>query len=331
MVVHLLSSLHKHGIERIVLAAGATDRRIQAMLGDGSQLGLTLDYSYETEPLGSGLAVKQAAEQFQGAFLVCNGDILTDLDLTAMIERHQQANAAISVSLTGVSDPSTFGIAEVEADGRITRFIEKPAPGQTLSRWANAGTWLFEPEVLDLIPDQKMDGSIERLVMPLLIAQGSLVAGFKSDAYWMDAGTPERYLQLHNDLLCGRIPAWLPAGLEGQAAISGCSEISASAKIEPRVILGRGCKVAESSHIAGPSILGEHCDLGENVLIEGSVIWSQTKIGAGSIVRDSIIGDGCLIGDGCVLIGAILANGSKVNDRVRLERGTSLEPGEVAV
>ena len=331
MVCHLLNSLHEHGIERIVLAASAADRRIEAMLGDGSQFGLTLEYSYETEPLGSGLAVKQAAEHFQGAFLVCNGDILTDLDLTAMIERHRQLNAAMSVSLTAVSDPSAFGIAEIEADGRITRFIEKPAPGQTASRWANAGTWLFEPEVLELIPDQKMDGSIERLVMPSLIGRGSLVIGFKSDVYWMDAGTPERYLQLHTDLLSARIPGWVPADLDQQAEIGDCSQISASAQIDPRVMLGRGCKVADSSHIAGPSILGDHCELGENVQIKGSVIWPQTRIGAGSIIRDSIIGEGCLVGDGCVLTGAILANGAKVNGDVQLERGTSLEPGEVAV
>ncbi len=331
MVEYLLSSLREHGVERVVLAASATEQRIEAMLGDGSQLGLALEYSYETEPLGSGLAVKQAAQHFQDTFLVCNGDILTNLDLGAMIASHRQANATMSVSLTSVSDPSVFGIAEVEADGRITRFLEKPAPGQTPSRWANAGTWLFEPEVLELIPDEKMDGSIERLVMPSLIGHGSLVFGFKSDAYWMDAGTPERYLQLHRDLLGGRIPEWLPLDLDHQASIGDCSNVSGDAAIGSRVILGSGCNVGSSSKITGPSILGESCELGENVIVESSVIWPQTKIGLGSIVRDSIIGEGCSVGDGCVLTGVILANGARVNGKVELGRGTSLEPGEVAV
>ena len=331
MVSHLLSNLQKHGIDRVVLAANANEPRIEASLGDGSQFGLAIDYSYEVEPLGSGLAIKRAAEHVQGAFFVCNGDILTDLDLTAMIDRHTQTKAIMSVALTSVSDPSSFGIAEVEPDGRITRFLEKPGPGQTDSRWANAGTWLFEPEVLDLIPDRKMDGSIERLVMPSLIAQDHLVVGFKSEAYWMDAGTPERYLQLHHDLLSGRIPDWLPDELASRAAVGDCCDVSAEADLGPQVILDRGCNIGRSSHISGPSILGENCEVGDRTVIENSVIWSRTKIGAGSIIQDSIIGDGCLVGDGCILTGVILANGARAEDQVQLDRGTSLEPGEIAV
>ena len=134
-----------------------------------------------------------------------------DVDLTAMAQQHRERNAVMSVFLAPVADPSSYGIAAVEPDNRITRFVEKPPAGQAPSNLGNAGTWLFDPEVLDHIPDQKMDGSIERLVMPGLIAEGRLVLGFPSDAYWMDLGTPERYMQIHHDLLQGKLPAWLPA------------------------------------------------------------------------------------------------------------------------
>ena len=172
LIAHLIANLARHGVENVVLAASATEKRIEAALGEGYGLGVHIAYAYEEEPLGSGLAVKAAAKDFQGPFFVCNGDVITDLDLSSMTQRHREGGATLSISLSSVEDPSGYGVVEMTDGDRITRFVEKPARGEAPSSWANAGTWIFEPEVLDHIPDERMDGSLERLVFPSLIADG---------------------------------------------------------------------------------------------------------------------------------------------------------------
>ncbi len=329
LIVHLIDNLRQHGVHRIVLAASASDKRMEAALGDGSQFGVNLEYCYETEPLGSGLAVKEAATRFDGPFFVCNGDVLADLDLTEMAARHVEGAAMMSIFLGSVADPSSFGIADFDADGRITRFIEKPGAGQTNSRWANAGTWLFQPEVLDYIPNEKMDGSIERLVVPSLIAQGDLVLAYASDTYWMDVGTPDRYLTVHNDLLNGSIPNWVSSSIHAEPDIGDDCQIWADAHIGERVVIGKGCRIGALVRVSGPSVIGPTCTIRERAVIDSSVIWADTKIGAGAVVHNSIIGQGCVIGDGCVIEGSVLANGAKVKREIHLN-GARLEPDEVA-
>ena len=203
LILHILDNLRRHGVEEIVLAASAPDHSIEEALGDGRHLGLSLSYSYEAAPLGSGLAVKQAAQDFDSAFFVCNGDVISNVDLSAMAAQHQDRQAIVSIFLGPVEDPSAFGIAELDNQDRIVRFVEKPPRSDAPSNWANAGVWLFEPAVLDYIPDERMDRSLEQLVFPALIGEGLLLQGFPSPAYWMDVGTSERYLQLHADILDG--------------------------------------------------------------------------------------------------------------------------------
>lgn len=329
LIVHMLDNLRRHDVQRIVFAASASDKRLEAALGDGSRYGVNLEYCYETEPLGSGLAVKEAARRFDGPFFVCNGDVLSDLDLTEMAARHVEAGAMMSIFLAAVSDPSSYGIADLDNTGRINRFLEKPGPGQTNSRWANAGTWLFEPDVIQQIPDEKMDGSIERLVMPSLIAQGDLVLGYASDTYWMDVGTPERYLQIHNDLLNGAIPGWVGATIAAEAEIGDGCQIWADAKIGERVILGANCRLAGLVSIVGPSVIGNDCTVSEGAMVDASIVWAGVTIGAAAVIRNSIVGEGCVIGDGCVVEGSVLANGAKVKREIHLN-GARLEPDEIA-
>jgi len=331
LITHLLDNLRRHGVDRVVFAAAANERRIEEALGDGAGTGLSISYCYEPEPLGSGLAVKQAAKGFKEAFFVCNGDVITDLDVADMAARHRERGAIVSISLARVEDPSGYGVVEMDRSDRITRFVEKPPRADAPSEFANAGTWLFEPEVLDHIPDEKMDRSLEQLVFPSLIAEGYLVLGYPSDAYWMDVGTSERYLQLHADLLEGRIPQWLPGDLrDGQASVGVESQLWHDVKVEGRVILGRACRVGGMTRINGPVVIGDRCDVRDKALIERSVIWSQVKIGSEAVVRDSILGKGCWVGDGAVVEGAVLADGAKVRRGGRLGPGARLEPDEVA-
>lgn len=330
LIVHLIENLRRHGVRRVVLAAAATDRRIEEALGNGASFDLELTYAYEAEPLGSGLAVKQAARDLEGAFFVCNGDVVTDLDLTSMAAQHRERAAAMSIFLAPVEDPSSYGIADLDGTGRITQFIEKPPRGRAPSNLGNAGTWLFEQDVLDHIPDEKMDGSIERLLTPALIADNRLVLAFVSNAYWMDVGTPERYLQIHDDLLSGRVDGWCPEGMEAGPLLGEACDVSADAIIGSRVLLGRACTLGAKASVSGPSVLGDSCSLDEDSAFERSIAWSGVKIGAGARVRDSILGADCLIGEGAIVEEAILANGAMVKRGVHLAPGARLEPGEVA-
>lgn len=330
LLARIIANLASHGVDRVVLAASAGERRIEAALGDGAHLGVKLSYSYETEPLGSGLAVKQAAHDFDGAFFVCNGDVITDLDLSAMLQRHRDNGATLSIALSAVDDPTAFGIAELAAEDRITRFVEKPSREEAPSSWANAGTWIFEPAVLEQIPDEKMDGSLERLVFPSLIADGLLVQGFPADAYWIDVGTSERYLQLHADVFARGIAGWLPEGIATSAALGEGCEVWPDATLGANVLLGRNVRIGGQVRIEGPSVLGDNCVVRERATISASVLWSDARIGAGAIVRDSILGTGCWIGDDAVVEGSVLANGARVKRGVHLDRGSRLEPDEVA-
>ena len=330
LISRIIAHLGRHGVGHVVLAASASERRIENALGDGSQLGVKLSYCYESEPLGSGLAVKEAALDLEGPFFVCNGDIITDLDLTAMARRHREGGATLSISLSAVEDPSAYGVVQLGEDDRITRFVEKPARGEAPSSWANAGTWIFEPEVLDHIPDEKMDGSLERLVFPSLIADGFPVQGFASDAYWMDVGTFERYIALHHDIFTGRLQGWLPEGVENGASLGSGSEVWPDAVLEAGVVLGRDCRIGGLTSIKGPTVLGDNCAVRDHATIERSVLWSDVKVGSGAVIRDSIIGAGCWVGDEAVIESAVLANGARVKRGVTLSPGARLEPDEVA-
>jgi mannose-1-phosphate guanylyltransferase len=331
LIGHLLDNLRRHGVTHAVFAASENDKSLEQTLGKGSSIGLELSYSYEAEPLGSGLAVKQAARSFDSSFFVCNGDVITDLDVADMAARHRERGALVSISLCAVDDPSAYGVVEMERTDRITRFVEKPPAGDAPSNWANAGTWIFEPETLDHIPDEKMDRSLEQLVFPSLIAEGYLVLGYPSDAYWMDVGTAERYLRLHQDLLSGRVPQWLPGDLQdGRASVGVESQVWPDVVVEGKVIIGRACRIGGLVRIVGPAVLGDKCAVRDKSTIERCVIWAEAKIGSEAIVRDSIIGKGCWVGDEAVVEGAILADGAKVKRGVKLGPGARLEPGEVA-
>jgi mannose-1-phosphate guanylyltransferase len=331
LISYLVANLRRHGVSHVVFAAAAADRRLEEAFGQGAGLGVSVSYSYEKEPLGSGLAVKQAASGFDSTFFVCNGDVITDLDIADMAALHRERGATVSISLSSVENPSAYGVVDLDRTNRVTSFVEKPAAGEAPSSWVNAGTWIFEPDVLRHIPDDRMDRSLEQLVFPSLIADGYLVLGYPSSVYWMDVGTSERYLQLHRDLLNGAIPQWLPGDLlEGRPSIGVETELGPGVAIEGRVVLGRGCRVGGLARIAGPAVLGDRCAVRDNATIEGSVLWPEARVGSEAIVRDSVLGRACWVGDEAVVEGAVLANGAKVRRGVRLGPGAMLEPDEVA-
>ncbi len=172
--------------------------------GQDTFRGIRLHYAVESVPLGTAGAIRFAADNIHERFVVCNGDVLTDLDLSAMVEFHDERGAEVTIALTQVEDPSAFGVVPTEADGGVIAFVEKPAPGSAPSDWINAGTYILEPAFLDRIPP-RLNVSVERETFPRLLEQPGRLFGYRSDAYWLDIGTPEKYLQAHHDVLRGKV------------------------------------------------------------------------------------------------------------------------------
>jgi len=300
LISYLLANLRKHGVEEVIFAASAGDLRLERALDQDLGLGLKTSFAYETTPLGSGLAVKQAAEasNVSSTFLVCNGDIITDLDLTGMLAVHRSRQSVVTISLTKVDDPSSFGVVAMDESHRITRFVEKPPKEEAPSQYVNSGTWIFEPQVLDYIPSEPLDGSLERRAFPAIIESPQVVQGFPSGAYFMDVGTPERYLQVHRDLLNG-------------ACSSLCAPSTSSQSFGADVagLVGDQAAVAASACVARSSVVGSQCAVGEGAVIEGSVLWDGVRVGDRAIVHKSIVGRGCKIGAGSLVSGCVLGDG----------------------
>ncbi len=329
LLEYRLRNLRDHGVTDIVLACAQGTGEIEDHFGDGAALGVRLTYNYEEKPLGSGRAVKEAARAASatGTLAVCNGDILTNVDLTAMIARHRQTGATLSMSLAPVDDPWHFGVVAGDDELRISKFVEKPPQGEQPSNLINAGTWLWEPPMLDRIPDDDaaiVDGFSERVLFPGIIADGMRAQGVIEDL-WVDVGAPDRYIRATRLLL------------EREAARRGRSllvengaQIAAGAEFAGDVLVGEGATIAARVRIIGPAVIGKRAIVGAGAVIERSVLWEDARVADGATVRDSIIAAAASIGARSVVDDAILANGARVPDGMPLEPGARLMPGETA-
>lgn len=327
LLEYRLLNLRRHGVADVLLACSQGMGEIEEHFGDGAVLGLRLRYAYEDRPLGSGRAVKEAARAAgaTGTLVVCNGDILTDIDLTAMIARHRETGATLSMSLAPVDDPWHFGVVEVDGDLRIRRFVEKPPQGEEPSNLINAGTWLWEPEVLARIPDDESavrDGFAERVLFPGIIADGLRAQGFVEDL-WVDVGSPDRYLRATRLLLQRE------ARERGtDAMVEAGAAVDASATLAGHVLVGAGAHVGARAHIVGPSVIGPLTVIGAHAVVEASVVWEEARIGEGARVVRSILGAYAGIGDGAIVEDAILGNAAEVEEGHQLEPGARVMPGD---
>lgn len=329
LIEHLLTLLAGHGVDTAVIAGSAANTAIEERYGDGAGLGLSLRYSYEDRPLGSGLAVKRAARGARETLFVLNGDIVTDADLTEMLRRHRERQAVLSIMLHPVDEPWHFGVAEVDGEGWITGFEEKPAKGTEKSNLINAGVWIFEPEVLDMVPDDEramMDGFLERRVFPELIAARKRVLAFVDEgAYWIDVGSPERYLQVNLDLLQMAAEGTAEQGtallLEEGARVDG------EAYVAGPILVGAGARVAREARLFGPCVIGPRCEIGEGATVEDSVLWESAAVEAGAVVERSILGRRARAGERAIIRDCVLADGVTVGPGVVVPPGTRADPG----
>ena len=327
LLEYRLLNLRQHGVVDIVLACSQGMREVEEHFGDGSSLGVRLSYSYEDRPLGSGRAVKEAA-RFAGAtgtLVVCNGDILTNVDLAAMIERHRRTEATLSISLAAVDDPWHFGVVAVDDELRISHFVEKPPQGEEPSNLINGGTWLWEPEMLDRIPDDETavrDGFSERVLFPGIIADGLRVQGFEEDL-WVDVGAPDRYLTATRLLLDRTM-----GELDAEVAIGDGAVIADDVEFSGHVLVGRGVTIGAGASITGPTVIGHDTIIGAGTAIEASIIWEEARIGDGARISGSILAAYAGIGDRACVVDAVLGNAAEVEEGHTLEVGAKVMPGE---
>ena len=286
---HVLDHLARHGVHEVVLSSSYLEVTFHAFI-DGRRGDPAISWITESEPLGTGGAVVNALGVLETdeAFLALNGDILTDLDLTAMTALHRDRGAAATIALTHVEDARPYGLVPTEADGRVIEFREKPVdpePGDV-----NAGTYVLEPRSLGAWAPGRA-ASIEREIFPALIAGGSPVVGFASDAYWMDLGTPASYLRAHFDILEGRV------GFEPEY---------------PAPFVGDGAEVHLEAHLGRWVVIGAGARVGARARIEDSVLHPGAEVGAGARVTGSILGPRARVGSDAVLQDAILAERAAV-------------------
>lgn len=286
---HTIAYLRNYGINNIILTLNYFPEAIQKYFAEGSRCEVELVYAIEDTPLGTAGAVKNAGHHLESTFIVLNGDVFTDLDINDLISFHRNKKAKITIALTRVDNPCAFGVVETDDEGKIRRFIEKPAPEEVTSHWINAGIYVIEPEVLEHVPTDT-HYMFERGLFPLLLDMGEPLYGYHHGGYWLDMGTPEKYLCLNRDLLSAKTASFLPPDDGKGKTPDGETIIHPSARITGPVLIGDGCQIGEGVHIKGPTIIAARCRIGEGAVIEDAVLWAGADIGAGAVLKQCVIG-----------------------------------------
>ena len=282
-------------IDEVILSLNYRPNQIEAKVGNGAEADVPVRYVVEPDPLGTAGAIKYAAAGIDDTLLVFNGDVLTAVDLQAVVRRHRDRAAQATIVLTPVDDPSAYGLVETDDEGNVQRFLEKPSPDQITCDTINAGIYVLEPKTFDRIPDGRA-WSIERQYFPSLIERGETFVAHVDRGYWLDIGTPMSYIRAHRDLMAQRCPVGPFAGHPPDTVHrSDRCRISETAKIEGPCFLGTGCIVEEGSRVGAESVLGRDCAIGAGAVVERSILWPGTRVDSGAVVREAVLGEHCHI------------------------------------
>lgn len=307
-LLYQIDTLRRASITDITLSLSYQQNKIEQLLGDGSDYGVALRYKVEPQPMGTAGAYKFAEELIREPTVVFNGDILTDLDLKAVIREHNERKAIATVVLAPVDNPRSYGLVETESDGRIRQFLEKPREDEITVNTINAGTYVLEPKVLDYIPTGQNHSFEYGLFPNLLERREAFYAHIPQRTYWIDIGTPERYLKVHHDLLANRV---------GRIHIKerrGNFDSATIAEIDELSMIGDDCSIKPGAQIIN-SVLGQGCFVEERARIENSVIWPHARLSTAASVTDAIVGRGCHIGRSAVVgAGTVLGDKTSLTD-----------------
>ena len=324
-ISYMLEWLRSHGVDDVILGCGHMADGVRGVLGDGESLGIRLRYIEEPEPLGTGGALKFAEDLLDKRFFMLNGDVLTDIDLTAELAQHERTGALATLALIPVEDPSAYGLVPLNADNSVREFIEKPGAEQTETDLINAGAYIIERSVLDGMAPAGTNISIEREVFPTLVGRG--LYGYPADGYWLDIGTPERYLQGTFDILEGNVSTEIGRRLsEAGRALQDGADVQG--RVVAPALVGAGSTIAFGAIVGGRTVLGENVTIGPGAHVESSVLLDGASVGQRSTVRGSIVGAGAQIGDHChVEDRVVLGEGVTVGSDNVLTAGARIFPG----
>ena len=307
-LLYQIDLMRSAGVSEIILSLSYQPRKIEDLLKDGSDYDVWIRYAVEGAPLGTGGAFKNAEEHLNSTTLVFNGDILTSLDLAAVVARHQETKAVATIVLTRVDNPSAYGLVETGPGGRIQRFVEKPGSDEITCNTINAGIYVLEPSVLAYMPKGE-PYSFERGLFPTLLEHKEPVFSYIMDGYWIDIGTPRKYLEAHQDILAGKFKSQRisPSALDR-------GSLPASALVDEKSIIGQDVLIRENVRIEN-SVIGKNCKIAAGAHIVDSVIWSGNTIDTEARINSSIVGKGCYVGASAVLRpGVVLGDKTVVTD-----------------
>jgi len=300
-------------IDEVILSLNYQPRRIEEMFGDGGESGIGIRYVVEPAPLGTGGAIRYAGETLRESVVVFNGDVLTEVDLGAVIALHRERKAKATIVLTPVDNPTAYGLVETDPDGNIQRFLEKPKPDEITCDTINAGIYILEPDTFDRIP-KDTPWSIERSFFPSLIERKETFVGYIYRGYWIDIGTPEKYTQVHRDIMDGRFHS-AAFGNGKSVVVSPQARVEEGAILEGPCFVDEGAVVRTGARVGAYSVIGRQCYLEEHAVVEQSIVWSGTRVAQEAIVRRSILGRQCHIGRNAVVdAGVVLGDKSVVTD-----------------
>ncbi len=302
---HQLARARDAGVDHVVLATSYRAEVFEEFFGDGSSFGLDLEYVTETEPLGTGGGIRNVAGRLRAAadepVLIFNGDVLSGVDLRAVLDGHRSSGADVTLHLVEVDDPRAFGVVPTDPSGRVTAFLEK-TPDPPTNR-INAGCYVFRRSVIDAIPAGR-PVSVERETFPGLLAGGALVMGHVDSSYWLDLGTPAAFVRGSCDLVLGRVDSSALPGTPGPSLVLDGAEVAEGAVLDAGTVIGRGASVAAGAQVSG-SVVFDGALIEAGARVRGSVVGCGASIGAGTVLDDVVIGDGARIGAGNELLAGV--------------------------
>jgi NDP-sugar pyrophosphorylase family protein len=305
-------------IDEVILSLNYQPRRIEEVFGDGAGTGVRIRYVVEPSPLGTGGAVRYAAQGVTGTIVVFNGDVMTSVDVAAVVGLHRERKAKATIVLTPVDNPTAYGLVETEPDGRVRRFLEKPSPDEITCDTINAGIYVLEPDTFDRIP-KDVSYSIERAYFPSLIERRETFVAYIDRGYWIDIGTPEKYVQVHRDMFDGKFSGGVFGGAaavdRSRPMVSGEARIDEGATLEGPCFIDAGVHVKKGAKIGPYTVLGRGTLVEEDAELGDTIVWPNSRIGQGAVVHGPIIGRNCHVGRSAVLKGrSILGDKTLLTD-----------------
>ena len=308
---HIIRHLAENGFDELMVNLHVLPEHIENYFHDGARLGVSITYSHEMEPLGTAGGVKNVDHFFDDTFLVVGGDDLSDINLKAMYEVHKEKHALATIGLSYEEDVSQYGVVVTDENDRVTEFQEKPKPSEAKSNWANNGIYIFEPAILNLIPEGQIYDFGSQL-FPKLKNDKSPFFGYKAKGYWKDVGNLKEYRKTHFDCLEGKVKVKFPGKeIKPGVWVEDGVVLPEDIKITGPVLIGKNCKFGKNVTLEGPLVIGKYNIMGDNTVLKGSVTWGYNYFKDGVRVIDCLVGSECIVEEERVFERSVLGSGMK--------------------